>query len=630
MPADAVAEIKSRLDIIDVVGGYVRLQRSGREHKGLCPFHSEKTPSFTVSQERQAWYCFGCQEGGDLLSFVQKIERLDFRETLEMLAERAGVELTRDGDGRERRDAARKRKLALELHARAQQFYEHVLWNTEAGEPGRALLAERGVSEELAREFGVGFAPLGGGSGDALIRYLMRRGAATSVAELGDAGLAHTSERGGPPRDRFRHRLVFPIRSERGETIAFGGRALGDAVPKYLNSPATAIYDKSQAIFGLDRARKAIGDSGTAVIVEGYFDVLAAHAAGVTTAVASSGTALTREQVRILSRHARSIVLCFDGDDAGRNAASRAVDVVAAENLECHICVLPAGFKDPDELVRRDPALFAQAIAAAPREWQVLLDQALRDGENGSVDARRAAAERAVALLARISEATARDLYIQQAAERLELQPASIAEDVARLRRNPRSAVRVVAPAPPVAAAAAAAAAVSGSAVTAAASGDSTAVAPEPEPSVPLSSWEEHIGAFVLQRPTQAVALLGEFGLRPEELRHPTIRRYYEVALGLEPSLPFPVHVLGESEQRLAGRLLVRSLPELQDIDPVPLRQSVASCVARVRKAAKLAEAQVVQRELRRARDGGQTAEAEALALRLHGLATEVQRLRQG
>lgn len=616
MPADAVAEIKSRLDIIDVVGGYLRLQRSGREHKGLCPFHSEKTPSFTVSQERQAWYCFGCQEGGDLLSFVQKIERLDFRETLEMLAERAGVELTRDGDGQQRRDAARKRKLALELHARAQQFYEHVLWSSLAGEPGRALLLERGVAEELAREFGVGFAPSGGGSGDALIRYLLRRGAAANLAELGEAGLAHASERGGPPRDRFRHRLVFPIRSERGETIAFGGRALGDAVPKYLNSPATGIYDKSQAIFGIDRARKAIGDSGTAVIVEGYFDVLAAHAAGVPTAVASSGTALTREQVRILSRHAGNVVLCFDGDDAGRNAASRAVDVVAAEGLECHISVLPAGFKDPDELVRRDPAQFVAVIAAAPREWQVLLDRALGDAPLSSTEQRRSAAERAVAMLARIPEAAARDLYVQQASQRLDLQASAIAEDVERLRRTGRGPVRVVAAAPAPPAAADAPAGASGGARS-------------EEASVHLDSWEEHLGTFLLQRPNQAAELIGEQELRPDELRHPAVRRFYEVARGLQASERFPVHLLSESEQRLAGRLLVRSLPELQDIDPVPLRRTVASCVARVREAAKRAEWTAVHRELIEARDGGRTAEQEALVARLHGIATEVQQLRQ-
>src|SRR5437588_5940629 len=174
MPADAVAEVKARLDIVEVVGQYVRLQRSGRQHVGLCPFHSEKTPSFSVSQERQAWYCFGCQEGGDLLSFVQKIERIGFRDALEQLAERAGVELERDrGAGRE---ASRRRKLVLELNLKAQAFYEHLLWGTEAGAPGRALLTERGVTEEPARRFGIGFAPAGGPGGDALLRYLTARG----------------------------------------------------------------------------------------------------------------------------------------------------------------------------------------------------------------------------------------------------------------------------------------------------------------------------------------------------------------------------------------------------------------------------------------------------------------------
>jgi DNA primase len=617
MPVDAVAEIKSRLDIIDVVGGYVRLQKSGREYKGLCPFHGEKTPSFMVNQERQVFHCHGCGEGGDLLTFVQKIERLDFRETLEMLAERAGVELTREGDGRERRDAARKRKLALDLHARAQAFYEHVLWNTTAGTAGRDLLAERGVGDELAKQFGVGFAPSGGGSGDALIRYLLQRHAASNAAELAEAGLAHTSDRGGPPRDRFRHRLLFPIRNERGDTIAFGGRALGDAVPKYLNSPATAVYEKSQAIFGIDQARAGIGGSGTAVVVEGYFDVLAAHAAGVANVIASSGTALTREQVRILSRHARTVVLCFDGDDAGRAAASRAVDVVAAENLECRICVLPVGFKDPDELVRRDPALFAQAIAAAPREWQVLLDRAIGDGEGGSIEARRAAAERAIALLARIPEAAARDLYVQQAAQRLDLQPSSVAQDVERVRRTGRGAVRVVAaaPAPPVA--------------PLSAHPESLA---EDAGVQPVDAWEAYLGTLVVQRPALAAQLAGEHGLRPEELRHPGIRRIIDEALRLEPSASFAshLHLLPASEQRLAARLLVRSLPELQELDdPEPLRRALADCVARVRDAEKQAEMQAVQRELRRARDAGQTAEEEALAARLHQLATERQRLRQ-
>lgn len=612
MPADAVAEIKSHLDIVDVVGGYVRLQKSGREYKGLCPFHGEKTPSFMVNQERQVFHCHGCGEGGDLLSFVQKIERLEFRETLELLAERAGIELTRDGDGRERRDAQRRRKLALDLHRRAQAYYEHVLWNTPAGAPGRELLVERGVGEELARQFGVGFAPSGGAAGNALIRYLLGRQATGSAAEIAEAGLAHTSDRGGPPRDRFRHRLLFPIRNERGETIAFGGRALGDAIPKYLNSPATAVYDKSQAIFGIDQARGAMQSSGVAVIVEGYFDVLAAHQAGVTTAVASSGTALTREQVRILSRHAHTVILCFDSDDAGRAAAARAVDVVAAEKLECRICVLPPGCKDPDELVRRDPALFARAIADAPREWQVLLDRAIGDGEGGSIDARRDAAERAVALLARIPENTARDLYVQQAAQRLGLQPSSIAQDVERVRRSGRPA-RVVATAP----------------VEPAAPAPATA-APDAELPPPVAA-EAYIARLAVHRPTLAAQLLAEHGFDPAELTHPQVRTIVEVAIGLDAGAGFPLHRLGESEQRLAARLLVRSLPELQDPDnPQPVRQAVADSVVELRAAAKHAEWRAVQHELRLARDAGRTAEVEALAARLNQLATERQHIRQG
>ena len=256
MARDAVAEIKARLDIVDVVGGYVTLQRAGRGHRALCPFHSEKTPSFNVSQDKQAWYCFGCQEGGDMFTFVQKVEHTDFRAALEMLAEKAGVELEAEAQGGERRGAARRRKRTLELNARAAAFFEHVLWSSPAGEDGRALLAARGVDEARARTFGIGFAPAGGGGEDALSRYLRERAGATAD-EIVDAGVAHHA-RGGRLRDRFRHRLVFPIRDERGEVIAFGARALGDDVPKYLNSPETSVYHKGSALFGIDLARAAM------------------------------------------------------------------------------------------------------------------------------------------------------------------------------------------------------------------------------------------------------------------------------------------------------------------------------------------------------------------------------------
>ncbi|HEX6491893.1 MAG TPA: DNA primase [Candidatus Dormibacteraeota bacterium] len=610
--ADAVAEVKARLDIVEVIGGYVRLQRSGRDHKGLCPFHAERTPSFGVSQEKQVWYCFGCSEGGDVLSFVEKIEHVDFYGALEMLAEKAGVELERDHPGDRQRGQARRRRVrVLELNARAQAYYEHVLWTDPAGAPGRELLAERRIPEEVARQYGAGFAPAGGAGGDALLRYLSRRGLGTA-AEAADAGLAHASERGGAARDRFRHRLVFPIRDERGDVLGFGGRALGDAVPKYLNSPATPAYDKSLALFGVDRARPAIEAAGCAVVVEGYFDVLAAAAAGVGNAVASSGTALTTGQVRLLSRWTRCLVLCFDGDDAGVTASSRAVDVIAAEGLDARICVLPPGCKDPDELVRRDPAALAACIAAAQPEWRVLLDRAIGDAESGSVEARRAGAERAVAVLARIPEATVRDLYVQQAASRLELTPAAVGADVERLRREGgRTPARVVgAPPPPP---------------------PGAATAPEEPAGPPPPRWEEYLGSVVAQRPDLARVVVEEHGLQPEELDHPSVRRLLEAALATPAGTGLSLHGLAAPEQRLAARLLLRPLPELRDDAGVGiLGRALADCVRRVRDASLRGALATLKRQLQKARDDGRTDEAQRLAARLHELASEGFRAREG
>ena len=604
MAGDAVAEIKARLDVIDVIGGYVSLQRSGREFKALCPFHAEKTPSFTVSQERQAWYCFGCQEGGDLFSFVEKIERTDFRQALELLADRAGVELEQRGSGGGR-GSGRERRRSLELNAKAQAYYEHVLWNTDAGAPGRELLAARGVEESLARLFGVGFAPAGGVAGDALVRYLSSRGA--GLDELVAAGLAQAQR--GATRDRFRHRLLFPIRDERGETVGFGGRALGDAMPKYLNTSDTSAYRKSQSIFGIDLARKAIEREHTAVVVEGYFDVIASHAAGVEHVIASSGTALTREQVRILTRYASTLVLCFDGDNAGRNAASKAVDVIAAEGMQARIVLLPAGVKDPDEMVRSDPQGFATLVTEAPLEWEVLLDEALAGGEGGSIEARRAAAERAVALLVRIPEAATRDLYLQQAARRLDVSTASLAQDVAKARKqSPGRPASVVAAAP----------------MTMpnedAAQGDEDA---EPAPAPP--EWEAHIGGIVVHRPDTAATLINVVGLRLDELTSTAVRHLIELAMGA-PDAQIPLYRLSTSDRSLAARLLVRDVPELSDDEA--LTRAMRDCVGKVHESTVMRSLAVIRRELQEAKEAGRDDEVRVLAARLAELAAEAPHLR--
>ncbi|MDQ6846857.1 MAG: DNA primase [Candidatus Dormibacteraeota bacterium] len=610
MARDAVAEIKARLDIVDVVSGYVTLQRAGRGHRALCPFHSEKTPSFNVSQDKQAWYCFGCQEGGDMFTFVQKVEHADFRAALEMLAEKAGVELEAEAQSGERRGAARRRKRTLEINARAAAFFEHVLWSSPAGEDGRTLLAARGVDEGRARTFGIGFAPAGGGGEDALSRYLKERAGATAD-EIVDAGVAHHA-RGGRLRDRFRHRLVFPIRDERGEVIAFGARALDDDVPKYLNSPETSVYHKGSTLFGIDLARAAMHERRVALIVEGYFDVMAAHVAGVPNVVASSGTALTREQAKVLSRHADSVVLCFDGDEAGRAAASRAIDVVAAEGLPARICVLPDGCKDPDELVRRDPAAFAAAVEDAPPEWQVLLDRALGDDEGGSIDARRAAAERAVALLVRIPEAAARELYVQQAGRRLNLTAVTIAADVATALRATAAGrpLRVSAAPPPAAE-------------------DLGASQPGP-PLTPAAAWDGYLATLCVHRPDLAARLTEEFGLEVAAIGHPLARRMVEIALATPAGEAFPLTSLAPKERDFAAALLVRTVPELlPESRTGDLDTAIGDSLRRVAEAQLGAEISDVRRRMAAAKERGDDVEVARLASRLRELATASPHLRR-
>ncbi|MHB8490005.1 MAG: DNA primase [Candidatus Dormibacteria bacterium] len=607
MAGDAVAEVKSRLDLVEVIGGYVTLHRAGRELTGLCPFHAEKSPSFTVSPERQVWYCHGCHEGGDLFKFIEQIERIDFRQALEMLADRAGVEL--ESGPRAARGAGRRRRRSIELNGKAQAYYQHVLWATPSGEPGRALLEDRGVDETLARRFGVGFAPAGGHGEDALARYLTGKGGAT-VEELVEAGLVHPP-RSGRTRDRFRDRLVFPIRDERAEVLGFGARALGDAKPKYLNSPDSAAYHKSSAIFGLDLARSAIVREHAAVIVEGYFDVIAAHAAGVQHTVASSGTALTREQVHSLGRIAETLILCFDGDDAGRIAATRAVDVIAAEGVQARICRLPAGVKDPDELVRRDPGAFPQAIADSPPGWQVLLDAALGAGEGGSVDARRAAAERAVSVLARIPEATTRELYLQQAARRLDIGARSLSTDLAHsMRDGTRRPARIVVAAPAEPAAGA---------------------VEEPEPveaDEPMPTWEAQLARVVLIRPDLAAALRSDSGLGPDEFTNPTARRIYDAA-SIDPG-GFTLRRLSGGDQRRAAGLLVREVPELADeAEPQAIRQLMAGCVRMIHEESVRRALVSISTEMHRARDEGRSEDADALAAKLSRLAADAPHLRR-
>ena len=363
---DAVDQVRAQVNLVEVVRQHVMLRKQGREHWGICPFHEESTPSFHVNEQKQSWYCFGCQRGGDVFTFVEDIEKVDFRGALEQLAEFAGIQLPERAPGD--RGRAELKKRLLDLNALAARYYEYVLQQSEAGEPGRRLLADRQVGEETATRFGLGFAP--GGSNFAT--YLRRRG--HSQADAQQAGLVR---RDGS--DFFQQRLMIPIRDERGRTVAFTGRTVQpDEVRKYVNTSETPVHVKARVLFALDVARSAIESEGFAVLVEGQFDAVTAHQFGVHSAIAASGTALTPEQIGLLRRFTDEVVLVFDNDRAGRNAVERAVKLALDAGLRTRVVRLPEGVKDPDEFFRGG-GNWEQALANA-REG---MEQRMRDGVEG-------------------------------------------------------------------------------------------------------------------------------------------------------------------------------------------------------------------------------------------------------
>jgi len=383
-------EIKSRIDIVDVIGQYVTLQKAGRSFKALCPFHAEKTPSFHISPEKQSWYCFGaCATGGDVLTFVMKRENIDFPEALRLLAPRAGVTLS---DRRDPQEEERHQRL-FQTNEAAATFFNYTLLQTKPGEGARSYLTERGLDEQTIEAFQLGYSP---DSWDALRSHLVGRG--FSEEELLATGLLVESDRGG--YDRFRHRLMFPIRDERGRVVGFGARKLdgdsADSSPaKYMNTPQTPMFDKGALLYGMDRAKETVRAQRTVIVVEGYMDVIAAHQHGYTNVVASMGTALTDKQIRTLERLRATVLLAMDADAAGIEATLRALQAgqaagaVRAGPESAHpsamseeefaekvrewtrdglkraavtFSVVPLAGKDPDELIRKDVAAWQQAI----------------------------------------------------------------------------------------------------------------------------------------------------------------------------------------------------------------------------------------------------------------------------
>jgi DNA primase len=425
--SDSVDRVREAADIVEIVSAHTDLRRQGARWVGLCPFHEERTPSFSVEPGDKLYYCFGCGAGGDVFGFVQEKEGVGFPEAVELLAQRYGVELARERED-PRAEAERRRRARLgELLGRAAAFYSEYLWGSPKAAKAREYLAGRGLDEDVLRAFGVGLAPSDWGS---LLARAQRAG--YSVDELLAAGLAQRGRQGGV-YDRFRSRITFPIRDRRGRVLGFGARATRpDQPPKYLNSKEGELFHKSRCLFGIDLAWGAISKAGRAVVVEGYTDTLALHGAGITEAVAIMGTSITERQVEMLSGHVEEVVLALDADAAGQQAMLRAQRVADSRRMRLGVAVMPEG-EDPAEMIAAEGGAerFRELVERAVdlREFQV--DLILRATDLGSPSDRDRALAEAAPVLAGLGEGAWRDELVRRVSERLDLTPATVMGRVA-------------------------------------------------------------------------------------------------------------------------------------------------------------------------------------------------------
>ena len=463
MAGGSIETIKERVDIVDLIGSTVQLRQAGRSFKGLCPFHDEKSPSFVVYPESQSYHCFGCGKSGDIFTYVMDTENLDFRDALRQLAERAGVELEsrRQAQADSARD--RERDRLIELNERAAAYFANLLWTSPAAQEARALLERRGLDRATADKFGIGFAP---NSFDALKSHFLARSA--TEEELVTAGLLSQHETSGRTYDRFRNRIMFPIRNRDGQTIGFGARALGDEKPKYLNSPQTPIFDKRSVLYALDRAYDSIRRERSMVIVEGYMDAIAAHQFGYDNVVASMGTAVTPNQVSSIRRYLDRVYLSLDADAAGQLATLRGIDAMRESfadderadvrpnqmvrfertiGAEIRIVVLPEG-KDPDEFIRSHAEQWPDVLRDAAPLVEYYLTHALANVERSPMERAKALREIAIPILDEIGDPDVLTHYVGMTARLLEYPDEEVRRAMLRRSRSqPSRSTHVAGPA---------------------------------------------------------------------------------------------------------------------------------------------------------------------------------------
>lgn len=426
IPEEFIQELKSRVNITDVVSGYVQLKKSGRTMMGLCPFHNEKTPSFSVNGENGFFYCFGCGAGGDAITFIRRMENLDYVEAIKLLASRAGLTVPESG----RDDGTGKlRNRIYEANREAARFYHKQLYSPQ-GRKALEYLRGRGLTEKTIIHFGLGYSPA---DRFELVNYL--RSKKFSDAELIQANLANKSKKGNA-FDRFSDRVMFPIIDLRGNVIAFGGRIMSDIKPKYLNTSDTLVFNKSRNLFAMQFAKNKA--QGRLILVEGYMDVIALHQAGFENTVATLGTALTQEQAMMIKRYCDEVVICYDADEAGQKATARAIQILRPTGLRIKIVTVPSG-KDPDEFIKsygeQGSARFRLLLDKSGNDIEYRM-QKLRSGYNTDIPEQKVEfLTKAASLIAAIDNPVERDVYISKLASELEVEKNALQQLV---RRNDR------------------------------------------------------------------------------------------------------------------------------------------------------------------------------------------------
>jgi DNA primase len=427
--------VKQQADIVRVVGEYVRLKKSGQNFTGLCPFHSEKTPSFAVHPVKQIYHCFGCGVGGDVFSFVMEMDKITFPEAVRAVAEKCGIAVPapRERSPEERREN-QLRSALVDLHKEAAAFFVQQLNGTPEGRAAKAYLLDRGLDSEAVARFGIGFAPSGG---EALLRALKAK---YPEKTLEPSGL-FSRDQNGRLFDRFRRRVMFPIANDSGKIVAFGGRALGDDLPKYLNSPETPIYTKSNILYHLDRAKDALRQRDFAVLVEGYMDAIAVARAGVSNVVASCGTSLTEPQVKLLNRFTRRIIVNYDPDTAGQAATERSLVILLEQGAEVRVLALPGG-KDPDSFIRsQGPAAYTKLLSEAPPYVDYLISRA-RKMDMSTAEGRLRAVNSLLPYVQRIPDRLLRSEWATRIAQQLRIEEPVLRESMRKAANERRSEVK--------------------------------------------------------------------------------------------------------------------------------------------------------------------------------------------